>query len=260
MAICGIRDCENEVTHLGMCHKHWKRTRLYGSPFALKAHSGSMIGLPAIKRFELQHKKGDKPDDCWTWTACVDKDGYGRFDGIVGTVRYFKAHRFSWALHSGQTIPDGMLVCHSCDNPRCVNPSHLWLGAAVDNVGDMDRKNRRNARIGENAARAKLTEEQALKILADCRPYTQIAADFGVTPMTVSDIKCRRSWSHLKVDFIGHSRRVSPKRGKSDRINPEIVRHIRASDDRGIDLARRYSVSVQLITAIRKRRAWAHVT
>lgn len=259
MEICGIKGCESQVAYLGMCHLHWKRTRLYGSPFALKSHSGLMKGLSAIERFNRQHKKGSGPNDCWIWTACVDKDGYGRFRGTVGTAIYNTAHRFSWAYHTGEVIQPGMMVCHSCDNPRCVSPAHLWLGVASENVHDMDLKNRRNAKIGENAARAVLTEEQVLKILADCRPYTQIAGEFGVTTMTISDIKCRRSWSHLKVDFIGHSRRISPKRGKSERINPDIVRHIRGTNERGVDLSKKYGVSVQLITAIRKRRAWAHV-
>ena len=259
MSICGIKECNEEVAYLGMCHKHWKRTRLYGSPFSLKSHSGAMKGLSAFERFNRQHEKGATPDECWKWTAATDAEGYGKFRGMVGTVAYNKAHRFSWAYHTQSEILRGMMVCHSCDNPRCVNPAHLWLGDARDNVHDMHRKGRAPYQGGERSHRAKITETQALAILADCRPYTAIAAEYGVTTMTVSDIKCRRSWSHLKVDFIGHAPRVSPKRGKSDRINPDIVREIRTSEARGVDLADKFKVSVQLITAIRKRRAWAHV-
>lgn len=258
MAICGIKECNEEVAYLGMCHKHWRRNRMYGSPFALKAHSGAMKGLSAIDRFNKQHTKNG-PNGCWEWSACVDRDGYGRFDGLSGTVRYTKAHRWSWAHHTQSIIPQGMMVCHSCDNARCVNPAHLWLGEAKQNVQDMHAKGRAHYQGGSLANAAKLNEMQVLLILADCRPYTAIAQEFGVTTMTISDIKCRRSWSHLKVDFIGHAPRVSPKRGRSTRINPEIVREIRSSSERGKDLAHKFSVSVQLITAIRKRRAWAHV-
>src|ERR1700758_1897277 len=257
--ICGCKGCEKPVIALGMCSKHIRRARLYGSPFVVKAHSGMMKGLSPIERFNRQHRK-DGPNGCWLWTACADIDGYGRFAGIVGTVRYTKAHRFSWAYHNeGAEIPPGMMICHSCDTPACVNPSHLWLGSAKENVGDMDFKQRRNARLGELAANAVLTEGQVLAILADWRNYTYIAADFGGTTMTISDIKCRRSWSHLKVDFIGHAPRISPKRGKSSRITPEIVLDIRASTDSGKALAAKYAVSPQLICAIRKRRAWNHI-
>lgn len=254
--VCGCKGCDDPILALGMCSKHWRRNKIYGSPFVLKAHNGMMKGLPAIERFNKQHQK---TDECWNWTASVDRHGYGMFKGMVGTVVYKKAHRFSWAHHTQSEIPDGMMVCHSCDNPRCVNPGHLWLGSASDNQQDMHSKGRARMLKGQQAPGATLSENQVLAILADCRPYAAIAADFGVTTMTISDIKCRRSWSHLKVDFIGHAKRVSPKRGRSTRINPEIVREIRSSEERGTALASKFAVSVQLICAIRKRRAWAHV-
>lgn len=258
MAICGIKECNDEIAYLGMCNKHWRRNKLYGSPFALKAHNGMMKGLSAIERFNKQHTK-DGLTGCWEWTACLDAYGYGKFRGIVKTTAYQAAHRFSWAYHSDSDISKGMMVCHICDNRKCVNPAHLWLGDASDNMNDMYAKGRQSSRYGENSGHSVLTEPQVLKILADCRPYAAIAQQYGVTTMTISDIKCRRSWSHLEVDFIGHAPRVSPKRGRSERINPEIVREIRSSSEMGKDLAKKFSVSVQLITAIRKRRAWAHI-
>src|SRR5579863_9004464 len=121
MAICGIKECFDEVAYLGMCHKHWRRNKLYGSPFALKAHNGMMKGLSAIERFNKQHRK-DSPNGCWEWMACLTEDGYGKFRGMVGTKAYQAAHRFSWAYHTNTEIPPMMMVCHTCDNRRCVNP------------------------------------------------------------------------------------------------------------------------------------------
>lgn len=259
MEICGIKGCERPVICLGLCTKHYRRNRLYGSPFVVKSHSGSMRGLPAPQRFEMQFKKG-VDDECWNWQASVDQDGYGIFRGVVGTVDYKRAHRYSWAHHTQSAIPKGMEVCHSCDNRRCVNPAHLWLGTTAANQADKHRKGRARVNFGENAPNVSLNESQVREILADCRPYSQIATNYGVTTMTISDIKCRRSWAHIEVDVIGHAPRISPKRGKSDRITPEIVRIIRNSDRRGTELATEYQVSTQLICAIRKRRAWAHVT
>lgn len=82
--------------------------------------------------------KVEKTDGCWLWTASKNRQGYGyfRFDG-----KMMKAHRMAWLLVHGE-IPEGMLVCHTCDNPSCVNPEHLWLGTNQDNQNDMNAKGR----------------------------------------------------------------------------------------------------------------------
>jgi len=77
-------------------------------------------------------------DECWIWTSTTDSDGYGKIR-VTGKQR--AAHRVSWALANGRE-PD-LCVCHSCDNPKCVNPNHLWLGTQADNLRDMIAKGRR---------------------------------------------------------------------------------------------------------------------
>jgi len=79
---------------------------------------------------------GNNP--CWEWTAGKFTDGYGcfHFEG-----KEIGAHRVAWMLHNGP-IPEDRMVCHTCDNPGCVNPSHLFLGTATDNNHDRDRKGR----------------------------------------------------------------------------------------------------------------------
>lgn len=80
------------------------------------------------------------PSGCWEWQASKKKKGYGRFK-----VQDFQhAHRFSYHIFKGN-IPKGMLVCHKCDNPSCVNPAHLWLGTYSDNINDCYAKGRRGA-------------------------------------------------------------------------------------------------------------------
>lgn len=88
-----------------------------------------------MKRF---FDKVDKTEDCWNWTASSRGQGYGAFK-INGKV--IDAHRVSWTIHFGE-IPNGLFVCHKCDNKKCVNPDHLFLGTQKDNMNDCLQKGR----------------------------------------------------------------------------------------------------------------------
>lgn len=79
-----------------------------------------------------------KEQDCWIWTGARHPFGHGLFMW-EGKNQY--VHRISWQLHKGP-IPDGLYVCHTCDNPPCVNPDHLWIGTCGDNLRDMAAKGR----------------------------------------------------------------------------------------------------------------------
>jgi hypothetical protein len=84
------------------------------------------------KRF---FERFNESSSCWNWTGGKNDKGYGRLGN-----KY--AHRISWEIHNGKKIPEGMFVCHHCDNPSCVNPSHLFIGTQKDNMRDMINKNR----------------------------------------------------------------------------------------------------------------------
>lgn len=136
----------------------------------------------------------DRPDGCWNWKGGKAK-GYGALSIGRGKI---SAHRFSWELHNGP-VPDGMFVLHSCDNPACVNPAHLWLGTNQDNMTDKMEKDRGNWAIGEDNGRAKVTEETVLKMRADYPGKTQkqIADEHGVSQAQVSQIVRRKTWTHI---------------------------------------------------------------
>lgn len=130
--------------------------------------------------------------ECWEWQGYRDPLGYGKIN-----YRPSGAHRVSWILHFGD-IPEGMLVCHRCDNPSCVNPGHLFLGSNADNMADRNRKGR-NAR-GSSAHSAVLTETDIPTIRDMIKrgvPQIAIAANFGVSHATIRNISCGRNWRHV---------------------------------------------------------------
>ena len=98
------------------------------------------VARPLHERFWL--KIPSRPIlPCWRWSSYKDKDGYGKIVRDGGANGDVGAHRVSWEIHFGD-IPEGLYVCHKCDNPECCNPTHLFLGTALDNSRDRERKGR----------------------------------------------------------------------------------------------------------------------
>ncbi len=151
--------------------------------------------IPLAQRFWSKvDKRG--PDECWPWTAAIDNKGYGRFGIRAGMMR--GAHQVAYWLTYGQT-DKGVCVCHRCDNPPCCNPAHLFKATHAENMLDRDKKGRhRNGGLrGETHGSAKLTEVQVLAIRVDPRRQVDIAQEYGITQVAVSQIKLRKSWRHL---------------------------------------------------------------
>lgn len=123
--------------------------------------------------------KVNKTSGCWNWTAYRDSKGYGRCT-IEGSNN--RSHRVSWELHNGQ-IPDGLCVLHKCDNPRCVNPDHLFLGTKFENNRDRARKGR---------SFTSLTPKQVLEIRETPTFWgicNRLAEKFGVKHSCISRIR-----------------------------------------------------------------------
>lgn len=150
---------------------------------------------------QLRPEKGPLKTRCYIWTrACIPK-GYGLTTwNKQGTT----AHRVAWLLFRGP-IPDGMLVCHICDNPPCCNPGHLFLGSPQDNMDDMIVKERDRKRplTGIDHPRAKLTDRDVADILLSL-PYadsqTQVAEEFGVTVQLVHQIRTGKARTNVPRD------------------------------------------------------------
>lgn len=255
--ICCVKGCDKESVALGLCVNHWRRNKKYGSPVAREKHSGMFKGKSNLERFKMQYK--ESLTGCWDWVGGRDHDGYGTFKADNLGQMFARAHRWSWSFHNNETIPKGTHICHKCDNPSCVNPEHLWIGSPLENQRDRWSKGRNGNRSGEDSQNAKITQDQALAILADPRPHSRIAADYGISASTIADIKSRKSWRVLgDVEVVKH-KRTSPRKGISDKITPEIVREIRGSEQTGKALAEKFGISPQTVCDIKKRRSWAHI-
>lgn len=146
---------------------------------------------PEDRFWKKVNKEG--PNGCWVWTG-ANVRGYGSLliHGENGPA--VRAHRFSYEMANGK-IPDGLLVCHKCDNRRCVNPSHLFLGTHQDNTDDMMRKGR--GPTGERQGRSKLRAVQIPEIkslVASGTSKRQAAFRYGVSVQTVCNIISGKSW------------------------------------------------------------------
>lgn len=126
---------------------------------------------------------------CWEWTSSKNRQGYGVIGAGGSEGKQLLAHRVSWNFAYG-TIPNNLCVLHRCDNPSCVNPTHLWLGSRTDNVKDMDKKERR-------ASLRKLTKEQIITIFHDTRTLTLISKDYKIHKSLVWQIK--KGKTHSKI-------------------------------------------------------------
>lgn len=141
----------------------------------------------------LTKVKKSSEGGCWKWIGSKDRKGYGR---IWNGARTCFAHRASFELFCGP-IPDGMHVCHRCDNPCCVNPKHLFLGTQADNMADRDAKGRQACQRGASNNRAKLTDSDVLAIRESKEKQRLIAQRFGVSQQIVSCIRTNKRWVHL---------------------------------------------------------------
>jgi len=136
-----------------------------------------------------------KTETCWVWQGAVDKDGYGACS-YVGEPNK-KVHQLAYEELVGQ-IPEGFGVCHTCDNPPCVRPEHLFLGTQADNLADMRAKGRQVR--GEQHGMRKLNESDVINIrlLKQERvPQWRIAKWYNITDSAVSNIIRNKRWAHL---------------------------------------------------------------
>lgn len=195
-------------------HNHeWDKTGK-----SLRTKHGNCLECSRVNGREFHRKRGAKarPDDrpqyarlqkilietvfddnCFGWTGTVDVNGYGF---IKHNKKYVRTHRVALEYKLGRPIKQNMFACHKCDNPKCINPNHLFEGSHQDNMRDMRNKGRECSPQGERSGMAKLNESQVLeirKLHAQGLSRIMISTTMKVPISTIDKIIYRDTWKHL---------------------------------------------------------------
>ena len=175
---CAVDGCTNTAKPVsGYCNKHHIRKYRGKDP-----HKMLIKERPTID---------PQTGDCWNWNRSISKFGYGltKINGRTITI-----HRLAYIEVNG-TIPDGMSVLHHCDNKRCFNPDHLFIGTLLDNMRDMCEKGRQ-AR-GERHGRAKLNAEAINFIRNSKHRHVFLSKKFGVSATAIMKVRAGTRWQHV---------------------------------------------------------------
>jgi DNA-binding XRE family transcriptional regulator len=209
----------------------------------------------------------DYENDCWIWTGMPDRNGYG-FIGVKG--KNHRVHRFIYECYNG-SIPDGLLICHSCDNPPCVSPYHLLPGTHQDNIDDAIERNR--LAYGEKIGTAVLTDNDIKEILIllwenkfNC---VQLSKKYGVEPTTINGIVVGRQWKHIYNQLTQEQKERIKTNVKNNiytstaLVNEDDVKKMRnlyaTTNITQKELGKMFNIHRTTVTNIINRYSWKHI-
>lgn len=205
---CSVEGCGESFYSLGYCRNHHSNLKRNGHPtlaslksckHCLKEFRSSTNTLFCSDECRFINKvdmsQGHGPNgDCWEWTGTKHGKGYGHFSTLVGDRKLVeKAHRFAFRIFCDHD-PGNLMVCHTCDNPKCVNPDHLFL--ATNKVNLLDRQRKQRQARGERSPHAKLTEGHVRALRAGVNPAV-IAAETGASASAIRRATIGITWRHV---------------------------------------------------------------
>jgi hypothetical protein len=220
MRRCGEDGCGAKHYARGLCSKHYQRR--WGRGDLAHAPRHQLTAAATLDERLRHHGWHVTESGCWEWAKSLNSHGYGQL--AVGGKRPEIASRAAYAAWVGPIL-DGAYVCHRCDNPPCINPKHLFLGADLDNISDMNRKGRHSH--GERKPNHKLTDAQVAEIRARYAAggifQRELAAAFGVSQQLVQMLVVgkRRTRPTVYPDMSGGRSlpMVTASKSKSERTN-----------------------------------------
>lgn len=211
------------------------------------------------ERFSEKYKVNQETG-CWEWIACIGTNGYGAI-GFNG--KKTSAHRIAYELFNNE-IPEGMHVCHRCDNRKCVNPDHLFIGTRQDNMDDMKSKKRQV--YGEKHPSTQFSEQDIFNIF---EKYSKgmsalgISREYQCERTQIWQILTGRTWKYLKPQILAQGYKFRPTKIHRIKLRPADVLKIIKEHQEGntfASLSRKYEVSFNTITDIFKGNSWNSVT
>ncbi len=227
MNVCKVDGCELEVAYesSGLCNKHYLRWRRHGDVHYIETTRGS--SPEEIYRCILYKVKKDPITGCWNYYPSGSnkpKTGGVNFKG-----RQIGVHVFMWEYQNKKQRPDDMYICHTCDNPPCCNPEHLWLGTPQDNSDDMMVKKRSAKHNCENNGNSKITNAQAEEIYRlhwKYRYLSKISATRNVMSAKILALEygvSEHCIANILIDFTFKGLKLRDKYAKYHSI-PDIVK------------------------------------
>jgi len=188
---------------------HYRRWQRHGDTTSLVVDRAP-VGSTVAERLDYG---SERRGECLIYRPRWKLRGFGYRKLTLTDGRSVGAHILAWELATGRTVPKGMFVCHRCDTPACIEPTHLFLGTPRDNNEDRDRKGRKVIVRGSRASGAKLTEhlvQQIREALLDGQSGPALAERFDVDPETISSVATGRTWGHVScpppLTFVGRGR------------------------------------------------------
>ncbi|MFW6121409.1 MAG: HNH endonuclease signature motif containing protein [Petrotogales bacterium] len=210
---CAVEECNNLVGGdggFGYCRIHYQRYKKNGDP--------NIVNWQPLKGNTLEEKlrfnfRINPISHCWEWQGSLNRQNYG---GIaVGNGKTKLVHRLAYELWIGE-IPEGLFVCHYCDNPRCINPAHLFLGTNNDNIKDKIVKGRAYTgnHKGEKNVQSKLKDWQVYEIKKlltfSNMSLREIGKLFNVSYGIIWEIKRNNRWVHIPWPKLNRRKKHSP--------------------------------------------------